>query len=170
MYMGGRMINKKSGFTIVELLIVIVVIGILAAITIVAYNGIQQRARVSTAQSDMRNIHQAMTIRINDGQANDGTTWANALRDTKLYDATHGTYTKLFALCSNATDNTISIVAWNPVQVLGVATTGAGMPTFIKGTLTTSTYNGANPGSLTLTKSCYGADPDYTAAFWSNGV
>ncbi len=38
-------IKKSSGFTIVELLIVIVVIGILAAITIVAYNGIQQRAR-----------------------------------------------------------------------------------------------------------------------------
>lgn len=34
----------KSGFTIVELLIVIVVIAILAAITVVAYNGIQTRA------------------------------------------------------------------------------------------------------------------------------
>lgn len=38
-------IRTKPGFTIVELLIVIVVIGILAAITIVAYNGIQTRAR-----------------------------------------------------------------------------------------------------------------------------
>jgi len=37
--------NKKSGFTIVELLIVIVVIGILAAITIVAFNGIQSRSK-----------------------------------------------------------------------------------------------------------------------------
>ena len=37
--------NKQSGFTIVELLIVIVVIAILASITIVAFNGIQQRAR-----------------------------------------------------------------------------------------------------------------------------
>lgn len=44
---------KTSGFTIVELLIVIVVIGILAAITIVAYNGVQNRARDTTAQSDL---------------------------------------------------------------------------------------------------------------------
>ena len=36
--------DKKAGFTIVELLIVIVVIAILAVITIVAYNGIQERA------------------------------------------------------------------------------------------------------------------------------
>jgi general secretion pathway protein G len=36
--------QKQTGFTIVELLIVIVVIGILAAITIVAFNGIQNRA------------------------------------------------------------------------------------------------------------------------------
>ena len=36
----------QHGFTIVELLIVIVIIGILAAITIVAYNGIQDRARL----------------------------------------------------------------------------------------------------------------------------
>lgn len=41
----------RGGFTIVELLIVIVVIGILAAITIVAYNGTQDRARMATAQS-----------------------------------------------------------------------------------------------------------------------
>ena len=37
--------KRKSGFTLVELLIVIVIIAILAAITIVAYNGIQQRAK-----------------------------------------------------------------------------------------------------------------------------
>lgn len=37
--------DKPKGFTIVELLIVIVVIGILATISIVAYNGISQRAK-----------------------------------------------------------------------------------------------------------------------------
>ena len=43
--------QKQTGFTIVELLIVIVVIAILAAITIVAYNGIQDRAKNAAAQS-----------------------------------------------------------------------------------------------------------------------
>lgn len=48
--------KKAYGFTIVELLIVIVVIGILAAISIVAYNGIQDKAQRSVAQAEVRNI------------------------------------------------------------------------------------------------------------------
>ncbi|RYX79148.1 prepilin-type N-terminal cleavage/methylation domain-containing protein [bacterium] len=40
--------RNQKGFTIVELLIVIVVIGILAAIVIVAYQGVTARANTSS--------------------------------------------------------------------------------------------------------------------------
>ncbi|MBC7869076.1 prepilin-type N-terminal cleavage/methylation domain-containing protein [Candidatus Saccharibacteria bacterium] len=48
------------GFTIVELLIVIVVIGILAAITIVAYNGIQSKALNATTLSSINAYKKAI--------------------------------------------------------------------------------------------------------------
>ncbi|QHU94059.1 prepilin-type N-terminal cleavage/methylation domain-containing protein [Candidatus Saccharibacteria bacterium oral taxon 488] len=48
--------NKTKGFTLVELLIVIVVIAILAAISIVAYNGVTQKARDDERQSNARNL------------------------------------------------------------------------------------------------------------------
>ncbi|RYX78323.1 type II secretion system protein [bacterium] len=46
--------NKRHGFTIVELLIVIVVIGILAAIVILSYNGIQTKAKNTARASEVK--------------------------------------------------------------------------------------------------------------------
>ena len=54
--------NKQQGFTIVELLIVIVVIGVLAAITIVAYNGVQQRAREVAIKSELSGVARLMAL------------------------------------------------------------------------------------------------------------
>ncbi len=54
--------QKQKGFTIVELLIVIVVIAILATISIVAYSGIQTRARNATNIDTVRKYYKALQL------------------------------------------------------------------------------------------------------------
>ncbi|HEX6589361.1 MAG TPA: prepilin-type N-terminal cleavage/methylation domain-containing protein [Longimicrobiales bacterium] len=48
--------TRREGFTLVELMIVVVVIGILASIAIVGYQSVRRRAAVSSMQSDLRNL------------------------------------------------------------------------------------------------------------------
>jgi type II secretion system protein G len=49
--------QKQQGFTIVELLIVIVVIGILAALVITTFTGIQQKGRNTERTTDIKALH-----------------------------------------------------------------------------------------------------------------
>lgn len=72
--------NRKSvGFTIVELLVIIVVIGVLAGISVVAFNGVQTRAANAKRDADLRTLYKAMMVaRINTGKtlyAITGTGW-----------------------------------------------------------------------------------------------
>lgn len=62
--------KHTQGFTIVELLIVVVVIAILAAITIVAYTGIQNRAKSSAAAATAGQFGKKLAIyaQTNSGQ------------------------------------------------------------------------------------------------------
>lgn len=53
---------SRAGFTIVELLVVIVVIGVLAAITIVSYSGVSSRAKDTSALSDLNNISRQLEL------------------------------------------------------------------------------------------------------------
>ena len=58
--------KSKSGFTLIELLVVVVIIGILATITVIAYRGIQERARDDRRKTDVANIAKAMELYYSD--------------------------------------------------------------------------------------------------------
>lgn len=132
----------QHGFTIVELLIAIVIIAVLAAISIVAYNGIQQRARDTGRVQKVKDIAKALELyridngtypQIQDASGNEGNCgsqtenwgWCDrgkALSDalapymkldpTFLSNATQGAYTYYYTSNDNSGYQMYGIMVW----------------------------------------------------------
>lgn len=114
--------NNGRGFTIVELLVVIFVIGILAVITIVAYNGIQQRANVAALKIDMSGAAKTLELANTTAGTYPATLTAAALKSSPgtTYQYTYASSSNSY--CLTGTNNGISYTAStaSPTPSVGV--------------------------------------------------
>ena len=68
--------RKEKGFTLVELMVVIIILAVLTGIAIPSYMALRNRARVAAAQSEMKNIATALELYMADLEAYPATTFA----------------------------------------------------------------------------------------------
>lgn len=161
--MSIRKTNTRSGFTIVELLIVIVVIGILAAITIVAYNGVQGRANNSVVQGDLRNtfnkLEQYYAINGNYPASTDTATLNTLIIATRR---SYGGGNNTYLYCRSNTD----------VAVVGRSTSGQGYAYSSKGgLLTIDPWPGDGNANLCPVAGLPTTTPGYGFAWvYANGI
>lgn len=145
--------TKQSGFTIVELLIVIVIIGILAAITIVAYNGIQDRAKTAALMSDLTSAGKQLKIDQVTGGAYPATL-ADA-NNGKGLQASAGT-TYRYAVDNNANPQTFCLSATNGSSIYMITqsaavTSGSCVNVALGATVTSSSLpTNSSPGTQPL--------------------
>lgn len=103
-----RILKQEQGFTLMELMIVVVILGILAGIAIPTYNGVQDRARLAVGEANAAMLNRGIRqLEVYGYVSEDGTLLAIDNFDGEKDD--HKAALKLFL----EFDQDIEYVAWN---------------------------------------------------------
>lgn len=89
--------NRSFGFTIVEVLVVIVVVGILAGITVISYGAITENAAKQALETDLKGAASKLTRYKSDNGA-----YPTLLSDAGITDSSTTTYGYIY---TSATDS-----------------------------------------------------------------
>ncbi len=115
-------LHKKEGFTLIELMIVIAIIGILAAIAIPQFSAYRARSYNSAAQSDLRNATTAQEAYYVD--------WATYTDSTDaLTGGTYGLYLSdnvTFVINASTDRNGYTMDSWHASGSSSFTVTGPG--------------------------------------------
>lgn len=164
--MVGVKMKKTSGFTIVELLVVIVVIAILAAVAIVSYSGIQNRARIASTQMGLSTVAKKLELHKADNDryptSSEVATYKSLLAEE--FGDLSNTKTRSFIICTNNAGSEYAIVAWAPIQP------SVGGPMYYTGSKSSGAAQAVwqTPAGTTGAKACGLAVPGVSmGAYWS---
>ncbi|MES2630504.1 MAG: prepilin-type N-terminal cleavage/methylation domain-containing protein [Patescibacteria group bacterium] len=127
-------LQSQDGFTIVELLIVVVVIAILAAITIVSYNGITSRANASSAASNAETV-----LKVAEAYNADGSVYPTT---KAMFTSGYTDTTVTTAASKLPTSITLQSATITAGSALSVVTAATRLVTASNGTSTVEVYAG----------------------------
>ena len=96
---------NKSGFTIVELAVVIFVIAILATITLVSYSGVQAKSRDTRRITDVENIEKAMELYYSDHQSYPTPTTTSSVINSGWYSSGDSSWNALSTLLTSTSND-----------------------------------------------------------------
>jgi type IV pilus assembly protein PilA len=149
--------EREGGFTLIELMVVVLIIAILIAIAIPTFLGARQRAQNRAAQSSLRNALTAAKTIYTDSQ-----TYASAT-DTAM-KSVEPSLNFLISSSASTNQNTVSVHSSAAGVFSAAAMSASGTCYWIK----ENVASGTTYGSTTTASSCTGSAADgATASAWS---